>query len=56
MSAVIDAAERGVKLSSDFVTLSREEDTYQDNLQYIEEDRKNVPDLRTMSSARNKIL
>ena len=56
MSVVNDAAKRGVKLSSDFVTSSRNEDTYQDNLQTIDEDRKQVPNLRIMNTSRNKIL
>ena len=32
MSVVDDAAERGAKFSSDLVTSSRNEDTYQDNI------------------------
>ena len=46
MSVVNDAAERGVKLASDFVSSSRNEDTFQESLQIIEEHRKHVPNLR----------
>ena len=42
MSVVNDSAESGVKMSSNLVNLSRNEDTFQDNLQSIEEDRKHI--------------
>ena len=42
MSVVNDAAKRGVKLASDFVSSSRNEDTFQESLQIIEEHRKHV--------------
>ena len=35
MSVVNDAAKRDIKLFSNFVTSSRNEDTFQDNLQII---------------------
>ena len=56
MSVVNEAAKRGIKLSSDFVTSSKNEDTYQtieDILQTIEEE---VPNLRIMNVPRNKKL
>ena len=56
ISVVNDAAERGVKFSSDFVTSSRNEYTYQDNLQHIKEDRKHVQNLRVKNSSRKKLL
>ena len=56
MSVVNYSAESGAKKSSNFVTSSRNEDTFQDNLQSIEEDRKQILNLRTMNSSRNKIL
>lgn len=52
MSVVNDAAERGVKLASDFVSSSRNEDTFQENLQVIEKHRKNVPNLRSKYSSK----
>ena len=52
MSLVNEAAKRGVKLSSNFVTWSRNEDMHQDNLRTIKEDRK----LKVMNTSRNKIL
>jgi hypothetical protein len=44
--SVNDIAERGVKLSSDFLETSRLEDVYQVILQVVEHDRKINPDLR----------
>ena len=46
MSVVNDAAERGVKLASDFVSSSKNENTFQKNLQFIEKHRTDVPNLR----------
>ena len=46
MSVVNDVAERGVKLCSDNLTSSRNEDTFQHTLQVIEQDRKDQPNLR----------
>ena len=54
MSVVNYSAESGAKKSRIFVM--RNEDTFQDNLQSIEEDRKQILNLRTMNSSRNKIL
>ena len=51
MSVVNDAVKRDSKLSSDFLTLLRNEDTYQDNIQSIEEDRKQVQHHRIMASS-----
>ena len=42
LSVVNDAAERGVKLAGNFVSSSRNEDTFQESLQIIEEQRKHV--------------
>ena len=42
MSVVNDAAKRGVKLASDFVSSSRNEDTFQKSLQIIEDHTKHV--------------
>lgn len=41
-----DSAERGVKLAADFLQSSKNEDKYQQILQVVENDRKNVPDQR----------
>ena len=56
MSVVNDVAERCVKLFSDNLTSSRNEDTFQDNLQVIEHDRKEVPNIRKKKSFRAKIV
>ena len=56
MSVVNDVAERCVKLFSDNLTFSRNEDTFQDNLQVIEHDRKEVPNIRKKKSFRAKIV
>ena len=41
-----DCAERGVKLSSDFLSSARSEEHYQNVLQVVEHDRKRQPNLR----------
>ena len=46
MKVVNDAAERGMKLGSDFLDTARSEDIWQDTLQVTENDRKRVPDQR----------
>ena len=56
MSAVNVAAERGSKLSSNIVTSSKNEDTYQDNLQSIESNSKQVPNLTIMNGSRKSIV
>ena len=53
MSVVNDAAKRGVKLASDFVSSSRNEDTFQENLQIIEEHSTHVPNLRRKYRSKN---
>lgn len=46
LNVVNDCAERGVKLSSDFLAASKREDHYQNVLQVVEQNRKNQPNLR----------
>jgi hypothetical protein len=46
ISVVNDTAERGVKLSCDFVGTSRSEHHYQNVLQVVEDNRKQYPNLR----------
>lgn len=46
MKVVNDAAERGVKLGSDFLDTARKEEIWQDTLQVAENDRKRIPDQR----------
>ena len=46
INVVNDSAERGVKLSSDFLTSSKGEGHYQNVLQVVEQDRRRQPDLR----------
>ena len=46
LNVVNDCAERGVKLSSDFLTSAKGEDHYQNVLQVVEQDRKRQPNLR----------
>ena len=40
------AAERGVKITSDFLDTARKEERFQTTLQVVENDRKKVPDQR----------
>jgi hypothetical protein len=46
INVVNDCAERGVKLSSDFLSTARREDHYQNVLQVVEQDRQKIPYLR----------
>jgi len=46
INVVNDCAERGVKLSSDFLASSKGEGHYQNVLQVVEKDRRRQPDLR----------
>ena len=46
LNVVNDCAERGVKLSTDYLSASKSEDHYQDVLQVVEESRRSVPNLR----------
>ena len=46
LNAINDGAERGVKLSSDFLSASKSEGHYQDVLQVVEQDRHRQPNLR----------
>ena len=47
MHVVNDAAERGVKLGSDFLDCAKIEEHYQDILQVAENDRHRVPNQRS---------
>lgn len=46
LNVVNDCAERGVKLSSDFLSSARKEEHYHNVLQVVEKDRKEKPNLR----------
>ena len=46
INVVNDSAERGVKLSADFMAAARGEEHYQNVLQVVEENRKMRPNLR----------
>ena len=46
INVVNDCAERGVKLSSDFISGARCEENYQDIIQVVEGNRKDLPNLR----------
>ena len=46
LNVINDCAERGVKLSSDFLTTARSEQHYQNVLQVVEQDRKQQPNVR----------
>ena len=46
VNVVNDAAERAVKLSTDFLSSARSETHYQNTLQVVESNRKNKPSLR----------
>ena len=46
INVVNDSAERGVKLSSDFLAAAHSERHYQNVLQVVEQDRKEMPNLR----------
>ena len=47
-----DSAERGVKLVADFLHLAKKEENLQNYVQVVEKDRKNVPNLRKRSLAK----
>ena len=46
LNAIKYSAERGVKLSSDFLNDARSEEHYQNVLQVVQIDRKQTPNLR----------
>ena len=46
VNVVNDSAERGIKLSSDFLAAAHSEKHYQNVLQVVEQDRKKTPNLR----------
>ena len=46
LPVVNDAAERGVKITSDFLDSARNEERFQTVLQVVENDRRKVPDQR----------
>eukprot|EP00918_Siedleckia_nematoides_P031604 GHVU01068397.1.p1 GENE.GHVU01068397.1~~GHVU01068397.1.p1 ORF type:complete len:196 (+),score=29.36 GHVU01068397.1:165-752(+) len=46
LNVINDSAERGVKLSADYLSASKSEDHYQNVLQVVEESRRSVPNLR----------
>lgn len=46
MNVVNDCAERGVKLTSDFIAVARKEQHLQNVLQVVENDRSQQPNLR----------
>lgn len=50
VNVINDCAERGVKLSSDFINAAKSEQHYQNVLQVVEQDRKNMPNLRKRKS------
>ena len=50
MNVVNDCAERGVKLSSDFLAAAKTEEHYQNVLQVVEQDRKQTSNLRKRKS------
>ena len=45
INVINDSAERGVKLSSDFLNAARSEEHYQNILQVVEDDRRRMPNL-----------
>ena len=54
LNVINDCAERGVKLSSDFLSAARSEDHYQNVLQVVEEDRRSRPNLRKRKAKTDK--
>jgi len=46
LNVINDCAERGVKLSSDFLASARTEQHYQNVLQVVEQDRQRQPNIR----------
>jgi hypothetical protein len=55
ISVVNDRAERGVKMSSDFLCASKEEQHYQNILQVVEHNRCERPNLRKEGSSRKPL-
>ena len=55
INVVNDCAERGVKLSSDFLASTRHEHHYQNVLQLVKRDRKETPNLRKRKSKDNHV-
>lgn len=54
LNVINDSAERGVKLSTDFLSAARSEDHYQNVLQVVEEDRRSRPNLRKRKAKTDK--
>ena len=52
VNVINDSAERGVKLSADFLDAAKTEVNYQNILQVVEADRKKVPSLRSRKRKR----
>jgi len=50
VNVINDAAERGVKLSTDFVDTARSDTHYQNILQVVEQDRSKNPNLRVQKN------
>ena len=46
MNVINDCAERGVKLSADFISSAKSETHYQNVLQVVEEDMRQMPNMR----------
>jgi len=46
VNVINDCVERGVKLSSDFLSSARSEEHYQNVMHVVEHERKGQPDLR----------
>ena len=46
VDVVNNSAERGIKLSSDFLAAAHSEKHYQNVLQFVKQDRKKTPNLR----------
>jgi len=54
INVVNDCAERGVKLSSDFLSTAKKEEHYQNVLQVVEQDRKRQSNLRQSNPCKRK--
>ena len=46
LNVINDSAELGVKMSSDFLEAARHEDNYQNIIQVVEHNHREMPDLR----------
>ena len=55
LNVINDCAERGVKLSSDFLSAAIREDHYQNVLQVVEEDRRSRQNLRKRKAKTDKL-